>query len=416
MERGQRWRDILVLVALILLLSFFYLTGIETVVFHGDESQWIGSSTVFEEFFTAKFDSPLWDESYWTLTQPPVARYVIGMGRRIGGHGWADVQAHAHVDAMSSDSLLWWSRLPMPLLGVVSFVIGFVLIQKAAGQLAGYVWILLSIISTFFMRNLRRAMGEAVLLVCVAFATLSIYKILALLKTGKSARFWKIFIWFGILGIIAGVAGASKLNGLAVVLAGVVLAVIVAIKLGGSFFSRLFFGASAILTVILLSSLTFVGLNPYLWPDPASRTWKMYEHRLDEIDYQRQLFPDQSLDGLGERIKVIPERVFQTYTALDFKGSFIINLVFFVAGLWYLVRKSWRSFSKGVIDPVSTAVVLVGLVVIAPSLFTPLDWDRYYLFPVFFTTFFIAIGIAVFIEGACRFTRTAYERFSLELV
>ena len=136
----------------------------------------------------------------------------------------------------------------------------------------------------------------------------------------------------------------------------------------------------------------------------------MFEHRIEEMDYQQELFPDQVIGGFNEKIRVIPERVFQTYAALDFKGSFFINVLFFVTGLGYLGRKTWKSLSKGLIDPAPAAVVLVGVAVSAPSWFTPLDWDRYYLFPVFFSTFFIAIGIAVFIEGACRIARTVYKR------
>src|SRR4051794_31482078 len=72
-------------------LAFFYLTGLSSVAFHPDESQWIATSNVFETYFSGDFQSSLWHKSYWTLTQPPVARYIIGFSRYMGGYHIADL-------------------------------------------------------------------------------------------------------------------------------------------------------------------------------------------------------------------------------------------------------------------------------------------------------------------------------------
>jgi hypothetical protein len=48
----------------------------------------------------------------------------------------------------------------------------------------------------------------------------------------------------------------------------------------------------------------------------------------------------------------------------------------------------------------------VGLV--APALMTPLDWDRYYLLPVFYSTIFISIGVAFLIRKAIHFVQTKF--------
>jgi hypothetical protein len=45
-------------------------------------------------------------------------------------------------------------------------------------------------------------------------------------------------------------------------------------------------------------------------------------------------------------------------------------------------------------DPASLAILIGGASGSIPALFTPLDWDRYYLLPVYFSTLVIAVGLA----------------------
>ncbi len=389
---------------LICLLAAFYLSGIKTVKFHPDESHWIASSVVFEEFFTAQFDSPYFERSYWTVTQPPLARYVIGMGRRIGGYSWADLpgdwdfelstDANEQKGAVPSDNLLWWARLPMALFAIISIMIGFVLIREAADQIAAIVWIALNINSSYLLLHLRHAMGESTLLLCVTIVTYLSYRILLLLETEKRIRAWKLFSWLSLLGIVVGAAGAAKLNGLSALLAGVGLAFMVIIKCKGSIFRKLLFGFFAASVVILFSLISFIGLNPYLWPAPAARTQLMVQHRLDEMENQQQRYSETKIDGLTERVWVVSDRIFQAHAAINFKRSFIINIPLFLVGLYTILKKFRDVWSKKLIYPAPMAIVLVGIAVATPPLFTPLDWARYYLLPVFFTTIVIAIGAA----------------------
>ena len=106
-----------------------YWTGIDRVSFAKDESYWIATSYYLEALLGEPVDEirpevpqPLWRESYETLTQPPLARYVIGVGRRFGGFGvadlngkWnyqADLAANEAAGNMPSERLLLWSRRP----------------------------------------------------------------------------------------------------------------------------------------------------------------------------------------------------------------------------------------------------------------------------------------------------------------
>ena len=72
------------------LFAIFY-PRIQNTPFHGDESWWIASSYHLEAFVGGRIDSPVWNESYHNLTQPQLSRYVIGIGRWVGGYGPSDL-------------------------------------------------------------------------------------------------------------------------------------------------------------------------------------------------------------------------------------------------------------------------------------------------------------------------------------
>ena len=123
----------MILVAAILAVT--YLPNIGSVQFQTDESQWIGTSNMLESYVGLEFDSPIWGISYWNITQPPVPRYLIGIGRLIGGYDAQELNPpwdygespefnRAH-GVIPSDDLLWWSRLSMTALGILSILIAF---------------------------------------------------------------------------------------------------------------------------------------------------------------------------------------------------------------------------------------------------------------------------------------------------
>ena len=79
------------LILVIGILAFAYLSNISQVEFHPDESQWISTSYIFENYVRLEFKSEAWDKYYATTTQPPVANYIMGAGRFIGGYRRPDL-------------------------------------------------------------------------------------------------------------------------------------------------------------------------------------------------------------------------------------------------------------------------------------------------------------------------------------
>ena len=71
----------------------------------------------------------------------------------------------------------------------------------------------------------------------------------------------------------------------------------------------------------------------------------------------------------------------------------LINALLGSVGLVYLVRSAWQWLVGKGNSPASPVLLVVGCVSVFPALTTPLDWDRYYLFPVVFLSLMIAIGL-----------------------
>ena len=389
-------------VAAILLLASVYFSGIESVPFHPDESQWIATSNVFEEYFTGQFFSPVWDQSYWTLTQPPLTRYVIGFGRWLGGFTAQDLNPYWQFDlghganivkgAKPSDELLWWSRFPMAALSVFSILIGWVLVQKSLGRFAGVIWIFLCVINPYLLKTGRRAMGEAPLLICMMLATYAGYQALQIVST-KERNCTKLIIWIGMFGMVAGFAGAAKLNGLSILAAGVMIVAIIAIKQKNSVQRKLIFAGCASMVMFFLAGCSFVGCNPFLWRDPIGRTQKMLDHRLYEIALQQTRYVESHIDSGLERVQIVPKRIFQDYAALNMKGMLSLNIALFVIGFLRAIILAYQGLVNKLPNASLLAILLVGVSASVPALFTPLDWSRYYLLPVWFATVLIVVGL-----------------------
>jgi hypothetical protein len=405
------------------LLAIFY-PRIQNTAFHGDESLGIASSHYLEAFVGGRTDSPVWNESFLTLTQPPLARYVIGIGRWFGGYGpndlnrpWnfslSDEENRARGNLPNSD-LLWWSRLPMCILTVVCLLIAFDFASRSAGRLAGYVMLILFVFNPYFTTTLFRAMSEAPLLSATMLAALAgtqavtNWKLALTHKHRVKKRFLRPLIWFGIMGVLCGIAGEAKVNGLSIILTGVALSLLM-LFVPTSNVSRTetlntILLASA--SLILAAAFSFIALNPYLYPNPIARTGNMVTQRLSEMERQQANYPAARIKGpLIPRIVLIGERIFYECATLRFTGSWIINGLLCSVGLWYLLFAAWVWLRSGEGSGGSLVFLLIAFSASVPALMTPLDWDRYYLFPVFFTTVFIAVGFFRIIQGLFAWTR-----------
>jgi hypothetical protein len=400
-----RWLEAL-LVALVVLL--LYLPTLEEVEFHGDESQWISTSRYFEHFLSGDYESAVWRVHYWTLTQPPVVRYTIGISRRLAGFGTPDLNKpyrfrnrpseNVRRGRVPSPDLLYWSRFPMVIQSAAAFGIVIFLVAHAAGRLAAYLSVLLLVLNPYFALHLRRAMGEATVLFWGLMTALIAFLVLRRLRRGGLSTIG-LLLGSAAAGVTAGLAGASKLNGLSAI--GVGAAIAVGILLSPT--QKSWRGAVSLAAVVIAACGAFVLVNPFLYPAPMERTKAMFENRVREMNGQVKRNPEDNQVPLDRRVRIVPKRVFRTHSPWRFPGGGVVNALLGLIGVLWLasrLRRLWREPEGGE----ACLVLLASSVALSsPILLLPLDWERYYVFPVVFSTAFTALALAV---GTTRLMQT----------
>lgn len=400
------WRG-LELILITLILSASYLPGIGDVEFHGDESMTIFSSESFEPFIHGDIHSHVWEEHYWTLTQPPLSRYVVGVGRTLGGYDdtrlnnpwnfFRSEERNIREGNMPTPGLLWWSRLPMALLAVVSGIAVFYLVSAAVGPVGGWVAVLLFALNPYLHTTLRQALTESPLLTCALLAALAalgaVPRWSGWVSEGRGA-WWRGVAWLSLVGALAGMAAEAKLNGLALIGAMMILVAVAALsEPGAAGWGRRLGGAALGAGVIGLAGAgTFVALNPFLYHDTLGRVQRMFDQRLTEMANQFESTAYRIPD-IAARMTILPQRIFEKNDSLNFYGSGWVSGALTALGVIVLVVLAWR-WLRGRREPVAAATLLVfAAAMVGPALATPLDWDRYYLFPEVFSL--MCIGVAL---------------------
>lgn len=406
--RRLRWLELLGIAAVV---SLVYLPGIEQVPFHGDESIWISRSHALEGYSLGPGPGGF----HPIAAAAPVSRYTVGIGRRLGGFGPSEVgrpwrwewtyEQNLSADNMPSPELLWWSRLPMAVLGAVSILILCSLVFGAGGRLAGYLTGVLCLVNPYLSMTLRRAMTESPLLVWTmasagaGYLAMSSWRRAASRNGINSRRHrWTFLLWISLVGACAGLAGASKLNGLGAALGGLGLCATAAVLGSGGLtpmrtVALLLSGAAA---CVLLAFVVFVGVNPRLHRNPVPRMLDMLEGRIHLMRRQYAALPESQIPDLRTRAEVVPQRVLGDYAAVRTGAAVLINASLFIVGLGHLLGVVWRKRHMAARGAESGLVLLwFAAAMSVPALLTPLDWDRYYLLPVFFSTAFMAMGLSV---------------------
>lgn len=351
-------------------------------------------------------------------SRSPLARYAIGVGRRLGGFRvadlngkwdyWVDFAANKAAGNMPSERLLLWSRRSMALLAILSGLLLFSMVCRCAGLLAGYVFALGFAFNPYLLDTLRRAMGEATLTFFVALALVAtdVAARSCGLATPREGRFRSRLapsVWWLLAGLCAGLAGAAKLNGVFVG-EGAALVAWIATRSGTGAPAALRLGATGAVGIVLGgTAVGFIAPNPYLYPGPRpgpiSRMIQLVKQRGAEMRVQRARRPQDRLDGIADRARAAARRAFLEHALLQFPGAWALQGGFALAGLLVLSHRALQSVREA--RPGTELVLLtLGGSLVVPAILSPLDWDRYYLFPVLFSGLCGAVGVAVAVRLA----------------
>ena len=444
----RTWRGCVELLAVGLVSFLVLLQGfddLKRVPFHEDESQWIATSCYLEALIDPNFRSPEWlrqsvifaDSSlppwvqrslmgeqssddpwrptYWVLTQPPMARYLLGIGRIVGGYSAAQLNVPFHsgrplefnrqIGAVPDAGLLRWARLSVVVQSTLSLILLFYLLRRCHSALAGYLCMMSVLSSPFLMLSIRRSMGEGAVLLFSCAGMVAGLRLLDRWKSGgvPLGRQLPSLLWMMFLGVCAGCAGASKLNGLSLAILGVLLGMAMSMRGEGlqTRLQRLLFPIFAGGVVAITAWVSFIAINPFLYSHSVGRLVAMiYLRKREFFDSSGELFatvPELLLAILTNNREVLPKEMVA--------NSYWFSVCFFLIGLGACVRRSLAWLRGQHRDAAGLVILCAALLLAVPSFLGGWRFRRYLLFAAIFGHIAVAVGLAATILCACKFLR-----------
>jgi 4-amino-4-deoxy-L-arabinose transferase-like glycosyltransferase len=287
----------------LLLLSFFYLTGVVKIPFHPDESTLIYMSSDFEHLLTKpgsltwRVDDPVSDVVRYRMIDAPITRYLLGFGRVISQNpppeadwDWSrNWEENTFTGALPADNLLLIGRLVIAGLFPLTITMLYLIGLKINGRLLGIVIVLIFSFNPLILLHTRRAMAEGAL---VFGLVLSLYAFLKLEK------------YPFLVGLVLALAFNAKHSAF-------VLFPIGLLAVSWSSFSTIRNPSSWFSIVgrylIGFTVLTLL-LNPFLWRNPINAGLEAFNQRQSLLARQqadfKEFFPIQVLETPTERVMV----------------------------------------------------------------------------------------------------------------
>lgn len=413
--RKRRWLDLGAMVAIFLLASIVYISGIDSTTFHQDESRWLNRAHYFTDL--ADPFGPTWNDQYLTRGQPPVGSYMMGLGLLLQGR---DLNTNAAYDfrrtqefnrdvgAYPDDDDLVAGRRTNSILGAMAAAVVYLVVRHLTNPFGGLVGALFLIANPLQAWHNRLALADTTLTITLALLLLCVIRLMR-----KPSWTWALLV-----GVLIGIGGANKFTpmALAAPLAGIGGLLLIRgwwdrRQLRGAS-TRGFFGFPPLtdlgwmlLSIPLTTAATFVVIYPYLWPNPIGRTLELINFRRAEMDMQYFLYPkfrtDSPAEALDRTVYALGEAWSSTRGFLDWIGQpslgdalSRIDLVLATLGLACLVVVG---LAKGLRSP-ELAVASIIVVQTATIILTMrVDFERYYL-PILLG-FVVSIGCCVGYAG-----------------
>jgi hypothetical protein len=313
--------DILFVIALGL-LSWFFLSGLQAVPFHPDESTQLFMSADFNAVLTnplqltfhpnAKGDL----KQHYRLIDAPLTRYILGFGRTIGGFpalradwDWSKTwDENAQAGALPNEDLLYAGRVAVTLLLPLGLLFLYLTGKQVEGGMTGLWATLLLGLNALMLLHGRRAMAEGALIFGVAFFLWSLFQ--------GDRRPW-------LTGLAIAIAFNAKQSTLALLPVGLLA---VAWLPGGASIDLRKIGVNIAEYLGVFILLTFA-LNPVFWNSPVQTIQIAIHERHDLLERQvadtQRLAPEKVLDSPRERLVAILANLYATPPMFYEVGNYI---------------------------------------------------------------------------------------------
>lgn len=287
------WRGVLpdVLLTLLFFTLSFAITiqHVQDTSTHPDETRWMNRS-----YYARELGDPFgpdWQEYVTTIGQPPLGSIVMGIGLWVQGHDlepngvWDFAYGrdwNERMGAIPSDEDRFAGRRTNVVIGALVtgaiFVLGRLMTNRVGGSIAALfiAWHPLHVLLS------TQALSDQTLALLLALIFIAGWAF------AKHPTWTRAII----LGILLGLGGSVKLTPL--LLAGP-LAVFGLIRWWMSRDAEARQYAFKMLAQPVIAFATFVLSYPYLWPNPITRTWKLYAFRAGEMEEQSAAWPETAV-------------------------------------------------------------------------------------------------------------------------
>lgn len=395
----REWAPDVGLALLFFLVSFgVNMSHVRETDFHPDETRWMHRATYARDYLDPF--GPTWNEYATTIGQPPLGSIMMGIGLAVQGKdldataSWDFAYArdwNAVTGAMPEDEDRFAARRTNAVIGALAtasiYVLGRLLINRVGGAFGALylTWQPLHIVLS------TQALSDE---------TLALILGLIFITGWSFARkpTWSRAI---ILGILLGLGGSVKLTPLllSVPLAGFgILRWLIQRDRPARDYALKLFAQPAI------AFAAFVASYPFLWPNPISRTYKLFEFRVVEMEGQGATWTNAMVDGPFDALRRFGYKLTYQHSTTknaiqaiyDWLGidrtAVGIDLLFGAAGLVILI---WWVARRGLWTPHAMVALLMGGQAAAIVVGMKTDFYRYHLPIIVIIAACIAVAMGV---------------------
>ena len=374
-----------------------------------DEPAYIsGSTKYFKAYFIERdYSSSIWNE-WLAYTQPPVTYYLFGAVFFITGHGDKRMSWKFWNDPLEPffHDLLPIARMTIAITAVITILVVYLFGVVVFNLQVGLIAALLTLVNPIFRFESRFAYPDIPLLLTMVLTVLLIFVWYNFLKKQKITQ---ILIHSAVIGFVIGICGSTRLNGAlgGFVYAGFCFILTLSLglrrKLAVLMKKKMFLIFLSLFTAALISSVVFVSLNPFLYPNPINKTKNMIRHRISEGRYHQRMFPDKALFTLKDRFRTVLYKTF--YSQSSFNNPILhwsFGVVLFLIGILASIHREIRRWRQNDLPSgESLGLIWFAVYFVAICLYVTMVWDRYYLPLVPVVSLIQGLGL-VFLIGQCR--------------
>jgi 4-amino-4-deoxy-L-arabinose transferase-like glycosyltransferase len=393
--------------SLIFVLCFFILVSLgmerrKTAAFHVDEAHKISETYYYYLFFGLHdFHNPDWNTDFFSRTNPPVAKYIMGAYLETRGQVIKDLSLEnkfcelwsneKELRRQVSDSMLLDARAVSVVFGVLTLFVLYLIGRLSGSVTTGILSALLLAGLPLFQYYATVALTDSILLFFMTAVVLATI-VLANSARGEAAaprkglvcpRNVRIACWVLVLAILITGAAGVKFNGLLAAaffaVATTSLAVVGMFTRNGKPVLLILKTALIAAGVLLTSAVLFVAINPYLYDRPLAKVISVFKTFYGFMVLQ-MIEPGPPLLAAAQKISAAGVYNFALPQTFLLGNGETFYLAAFVTGIFFIIIDMAAALGKRKV-PVWHIIVTAWIIVygLGVGVWIRLAWDRYFL-------------------------------------